>query len=158
LIEAGLDREKVEKIINEYFIITAFNPFGQSMAEIISRELSLIETIKPGIVVYHGVHVVRETVEYHEFFRELFNELLYLKSKNLLVFRIGSCIEEYKCMSEASIADVTYKLEFTRTDSGFDKKLIIYRRFREPRVLPGSVLDECVGEWRDLIRRVYLKS
>lgn len=158
LVETGFDRERAEKLIDEYFVITALNPFGQSTSEIYSRELSLIEVVKPNLVVFHGVHVAREMIEYKDYIRELYNELLYLKSKNILVIRIGSCIDESRCMSEASIADVTYKLELTRTDTGFDKRLIVYRRFREPCVLPGSVLDECVGEWRDLIRRVYLKS
>jgi len=149
----GIPIEKVDKILGKYMDITALNPFGSSITELVGRELAMIESVKPDLVVFYGVHVARRS-SHSKFLRELFNQMLYLKSRGIVVFRIGSCISEEDCSSEASIADITYWFRRgVRNDGSVSEWIEVYRRFRRPKILPGNIIDECVGEWSSIIRQ-----
>jgi hypothetical protein len=134
--------------------ITALNPFAHSLTQLAARELALIEQFKPDIVVFHGVHLPRSTSTAHTIFlKELFNEIMYLKSKNITVIRIGNCIDDYSCNAETSISDVTYRfMRVFRENGNVDTRIYIYRRFKEPRVLLGDVINECINQWVRLLR------
>jgi hypothetical protein len=140
--------------------ITALNPFGQSLQMLYARELEIIELVEPDVVVFHGVHVARSAArDYEKYFRELYNQLLHLKSKGITIFRTGICIDNYHCDAETSIADVTYRFNRVVKESGeVDVKIIVYRRFRDPLILPGEVLKECVSEWVDAIKNKLVHS
>jgi hypothetical protein len=149
----GIPIEKVDKILGKYMDITALNPFGSSITELVGRELAMIESVKPDLVVFYGVHVARHSF-HSKFLRELFNQMLYLKSRGIVVFRIGSCISEEDCSSEASIADITYWFRGgVRNDGSVSEWIEVYRRFRRPKILPGNIIDECVDEWSSIIRQ-----
>ncbi|MCC6035297.1 MAG: hypothetical protein LM567_07380 [Desulfurococcaceae archaeon] len=154
LVRSGLSSEKIEKILEKHMTITALNPFAHSLTQLAAREQALIEQFKPDIVVFHGVHLPRSTSTAHTIFlKELFNEIMYLKSKNITVIRIGNCIDDYSCNVETSISDVTYRfMRVFRENGNVDTRIYIYRRFKEPRVLLGDVINECINQWVRLLR------
>jgi circadian clock protein KaiC len=160
LRKGGLSDQEVMNVLNRYMTITALNPFGQSLQMLGARELEIIELVEPDVVVFHGVHVARSIArDYGKYFKELYNELLYLKSKGVTVFRTGICIDNYHCDAETSIADVTYRFNRVVKESGeVDTKIIVYRRFKDPVILPGEVLRECVSEWVDAIKNKLVRS
>jgi circadian clock protein KaiC len=160
LRNSGLSDQGVKDVLDRYMTITALNPFGQSLPMLYARELEIIELVEPDVVVFHGVHVSRSTTrDYGKYFKELYNELMYLKSKGITVIRTGICIDNYHCDAEASIADVTYRFNRVVKESGeVDVKIIVYRRFRDPVILPGEVLKECVSEWANAIKNKLVRS
>jgi len=150
LSEYGLSTEEVGELLDRHMEIVALNPFAHSLTQLIARELMLIEQRKPDIVVFWGVHVPTYT-NHAAGFKELFNELMYLKSREVTVVRVGPCLSEEVCNAETSISDVAYR--FVRVlgeGANLDTRLYIYERFKEPRVVPGSVFGEVV------LRRVRL--
>jgi hypothetical protein len=159
LVEHGLSRVQVEKLIDEYMVITALNPSAMSPVEVVARELSLVEKTKPDILVFYGVHIFKLlTTRIEREFRRLFNELMYLKSKGIIVIRVGSCIDEYACNAETLIADATHRIiKHVKEDGKIEAKSYLYERFRELRVLPGSVIHEVVNRCIELIKK-YIKK
>jgi circadian clock protein KaiC len=154
LVMSGLNSEKAEKVLEKHMVITALNPFAHSLTQLAARELAIIEQVKPDIVVFYGVHLARNhSGNLTVFLKELFNEAMYLKSKGIMVIRIGSCLVEYPCNAETLLADVTYKFEKVfREDGSIDTKVYVYRRFREPKVVVSNMVNECVKEWIEVIR------
>ncbi|MFZ8783598.1 MAG: ATPase domain-containing protein, partial [Desulfurococcaceae archaeon] len=154
LVRSGLSSESAERILEKHMTITALNPFAHSLAQLTAREQALIEQIRPDIVVFHGVHLSRRTDgNYARFLKELFNEAMYLKSKGITVFRVGSCPDEYSCNAETAISDVTYKFERElREDGSISTRLHVYRRFRDPVVFPERVVRECIEQWLSTVR------
>jgi circadian clock protein KaiC len=157
---SALSDQEIKNVLNRYMTITALNPFGQSLPMLAARELEIIELVKPDVVVFHGVHISRSTTrDYVKYFKELYNQLLYLKSRGITVFRTGICINNYHCDAETSIADVTYRFNRVVKESGeVDVKIIVYKRFRDPAILPGEILKECVSEWVDAIKNKLVRS
>jgi circadian clock protein KaiC len=154
LVRSGLSSESAERVLEKHMTITALNPFAHSLAQLAAREQALIEQIRPDIVVFHGVHLPRSTNgNYARFLKELFNEAMYLKSKGITVFRVGSCLDEYSCNAETAISDVTFKFErVLREDGSISTRVHVYRRFRDPVVFPERVIRECTEQWLSTIR------
>jgi len=154
LVMSGLSSEKAERVLEKYMIITALNPHAHSLTQLVARELAIIEQVKPDIVVFYGVHLARDHITgLTTYLKELFNEIMYLKSKRLIDIRIGCCLDEYSCNVETTLADVTYKFEKVfREDGSIDTRIYVYRRFKEPRVFMGNYVNECVKEWIEVIR------
>jgi len=159
LMGSGLSAKEIDKLIEKHLIITALNPFGYSLAELAAYEQILIERLKPDVVVFHGVHLAGAIQsEYKKYLRELFNEVMYLKSKGLTVVRIGNYIDDYIYRIESSIADVTFKVErIYKEDGAVDFKVYVSRRYREPKILNSTEMKECIKEAIDLIES-YIKT
>jgi hypothetical protein len=152
LAEYGLPAEKVGRLLDRHVEFVALNPFAHSLTQLVARELTIIEQRKPDVVVFWGVHIptyANRAVE----LKELFNELAYLKSRGMMVVRIGPCLDEGLCDAEASISDVTHRIvrEFGE-DGSVETRLYVYERFREPRVLPGSVVEETLRKSIEVLR------
>jgi len=160
LARIGLSGESLEKLLRKHMNIVSLNPFAHSLTQLAARELTLIEQFSPDIVVFYGVHLPRSTSgSYTEFLKELFNQVMYLKSKGITVFRVGSCLDDYSCNAEASISDVTYRFERTIGEDGnVNIRAYVYRRFRSPAVLSGKevseYIEECEGVIREHVRRL----
>ncbi len=140
LMECGLNDERADKFLDKYVNIAALNPFAYGLTQLIARELMIIERVKPDIVVFWGIHIP-SYVRYVDELKELFNELTYLKSKNVTTIRVGSCLKEDVCNAETAISDVT--LRFVRVfkrDGSIDTRLYVYERFKEPAVLPSKAV------------------
>lgn len=151
LLSHGLSIEKVEKLLDEYVVIRGLNPYAQSLPQLIAKELELIEMYEPDIVIFHGVHVVK--YDPVKRFKELYNQVLYLKSKGIGVVRIGDCDNEQRCAEEASISDLTLWIERITTAKGLDYKVKVCRRFREPVVITSEEMKLCYREAVDYIEK-----
>jgi circadian clock protein KaiC len=157
---SGLSAEEIDKLIEKHLIITALNPFGYSLADLVAYEQILIDQLKPDVVIFHGVHLASAIhSEYKKYLRELFNEVMYLKSRGITVVRIGSYIDDYIYRIETSIADVTFKIErIYKEDGTVDFKIYVNRRYREPKILSSTEMKECIQEVIDLIKSYTKKE
>ena len=123
--------------------IVALNPFGHSITQLLARELAIIERAKPEVVVFWGVqtsHLAQQS--YATSFKELFNEMMYLKSKGVTVVRVGPCLNEQWCEVESTISDITLRFNIIRKDDKFVEEVIIYRRYREPEIHPYEEIEK----------------
>jgi len=144
LMGYGLSGEKADKLLDKHVTIAALNPFAYSLTQLIARELTIIERAKPDIVVFWGVHIP-SYVRYVDELKELFNELMYLKSRNVTTIRVGSCLNEDVCNAETAISDITLRfVRVFRKDGSIDTRLYVYERFKEPVALPSKAIAEFV--------------
>ncbi|MEM4880529.1 MAG: ATPase domain-containing protein [Desulfurococcaceae archaeon] len=143
LEERGLSRDVVEKVIDRYLVFRGINPFAYNVHELVMKELALVEEVKPDIVVFHGVQVVEVPI-YH--FKELYKQVLYLKSRGIGIVRVGSCINDVVCDSVASIADLTLKVKREYREKHVDTRVIVLRRFHPPSIITGEEDLECFEE------------
>ncbi|MCC6057815.1 MAG: hypothetical protein LM568_02745, partial [Desulfurococcaceae archaeon] len=132
------------KILDNYVVLKGINPYAQSLTELASKELELIDQYNPDIVVFHGVHVIKH--DYVKYFRELYNQILYLKYRGIGIVRIGNCVNEERCADEASISDLTFKIERIVKESGYDFIVKIFRRFRDPQIVSSREIRLCLEE------------
>lgn len=149
----GVDHRDALEVLRKFMVVRALNPYAYSVAQLSARELMLIDNVKPNIVVFHGIHVARYMVaEYQKVFRELYNEVLYLKSRNISVVRIGSCVDETICSLESSISDVTFRIIRTYNEDKTDYKIHVFRRYIEPSIVSSSENKSCLMECIEIIK------
>jgi circadian clock protein KaiC len=144
LHDYGIEENLAVKILDNYVVLKGINPYAQSLTELASKELELIDQYNPDIVVFHGVHVIKH--DYVKYFRELYNQILYLKYRGIGIVRIGNCVNEERCADEASISDLTFKTERIVKESGYDFIVKIFRRFRDPQIVSSREMRLCLEE------------
>ena len=144
LHDYGIEENLAAKILDNYVVLKGINPYAQSLTELASKELELIDQYNPDIVVFHGVHVIKH--DYVKYFRELYNQILYLKYRGIGIVRIGNCVNEERCADEASISDLTFKIERIVKESGYDFIVKIFRRFRDPQIVSSREIRLCLEE------------
>lgn len=152
LAKNGLTRELAEKIVDEYVVFRAVNPFAYNLAELAMKEDEIINSIDPDIVVFHGIHVPMGINNIDFYFKELYNQVLYYKKKNKIVIRIGSCINDLSCNLQSSIADATIKITRVIKEDKINTLIYAYRRFIEPEIITISELNDCLSECLNFIR------
>ena len=148
----GLTKELAEKIVDEYVVFRAVNPFAYSLVELAMKEDEIVNSIDPDIVVFHGVHVPMGTNNIDLYFKELYRQMLYYKKRNKIVIRIGSCINDSSCNLHSSIADATIKITRVIKEDKITTLIYAYRRFVEPEAITSSELDDCLRECLNFIR------
>jgi len=60
LINKGVSEDQAEKLINDHAIFRSINPFSYSVSQLTIRELSIIEKLKPDIIVFHGPYIATQ--------------------------------------------------------------------------------------------------
>ena len=149
----GIDNEKALKIIEKYITVRAINPYAYSTSQLVAQELSLVNEFKPDIVVFHGAHVIRLIASnYASIFREVYNEVMYLKSRGINIVRIGNHIDDYTTNVEASISDVTFRSVHEYHEDDIKTRIYVFRRYREPIVFSLSDFVKCLEECVNIIR------
>lgn len=148
----GMDELLAKKLLDKHISFKALNPYAFSIYELPLREIDLIELTKPDIVIFHGTHLV-SSLNHIKHLKELFKEVVYLKSKGIGMVRIGNCIDQVTCDVQSSIADLTLRTVRIYEDSGTTYKLVMFRRFSEPIIIKKEELIECIEEAVDFIRK-----
>ncbi|MEM1713502.1 MAG: ATPase domain-containing protein [Desulfurococcaceae archaeon] len=151
--KSGLSRDIAEKLVDEYIVFRAINPFAYSLSELSMREEELINSVDPDIIVFHGVHVSSSIHEAHTYFKELYRQVVYFKQKGKIVVRIGSCVDELSCNLQSSIADTTIKVTRIFVENKYITLVQIFRRFVEPEVVSTSELGDCLMECLEVIKK-----
>ncbi|MGC8983268.1 MAG: ATPase domain-containing protein [Desulfurococcaceae archaeon] len=147
LARRGVDRSLAEEEVKRRITIKALNPFAYSISELVYKELGLIEDVKPDVVVFDGVHLPRATASQERHIKELFNEVLYLKSRGITVVRVGACIEgEEVCSREASISDLTVVKKEVYRENRAEPVFYVYRRHSEPSIIGPEGVAKFVEE------------
>ncbi|ADM27499.1 putative RecA ATPase [Ignisphaera aggregans DSM 17230] len=137
----GVSRDIVEELINKFIEFHSINPMAYSIPEIFTQEISLVESIKPDIAVFHGIEVFWYIANTEEYFTNLFNQLQYLRSKGITTIRMSSYVSEEFYNLNSSLADAIYRLYFSPSGK---LMLYVWRRDGIPRVFD---VDELIGDF-----------
>ena len=159
LTSLGVSSEKAEKIISERFKVRSINPFTYSVSQLVVRELQLVESEKPDVVVFHGVEIPRAAVPVGKHVEELYNQMNYFKRRGYLVVRIGAYTEPLTYRLESRIADAVIRFRYSGVgeDGTVKFRAFLWRRNTKPRILSSEELEQCTAEIRELIRK-YAES
>ncbi len=141
LTRSGIEKNKLG-FIDKNIIYQGFNPSSLSLDELYSLELEHIENINPDMVLFLGVdtnypYLDKKYIDY------LRNELLYLRKRGIINFRLGSEINREFTSINASLADIYIHYIYTEVDGRFSRKLVIVRKSREPIIVDEQVSDKC---------------
>ncbi len=162
-----LGEREANWVIDSYMHFESVNPASFSTPELAALEHELIETLNPGIVVFHGCEVpwkmIRDLGE-GEYWSQLINQLTWLKNKGVLVVRhIGRVDPHFTRMNE-SLSDVTIRVHYRYEDGVVKPVWKAWRRGGEPLLIDftsGEVIGKIkeFNEWfRGLIKEKMLKS
>ena len=153
LVGNGFNLEKAYKVIDKYMVFRSINPFVRSISEQALEEVSLMEEIKPDVIIFHGTHVLEATKSPQEYLKELYKQVMYLKMREMTIVRVANYISEEKFNALSTLADLTFKREDIIEDTKVDLRVLAYRRLRPPTVITGSEFIECIKESIDFIRQ-----
>lgn len=151
----GEARRAVKELLCKHFVFRAINPLARSIQELAMEEVALIEEVKPDIVVFHGIQVL-ELPGYN--LPELYKQVTYLKSKNIGVVRIGSCINEEVCKGVLSISDMSFRTIREFKNGKFETYVLVYRRFRPPTAVSYEEFSKCIEEARNYVLSEVFKA
>lgn len=146
LVRRGFDRELSEKLVEKHVVFRSINPFSCSVSQLVMRESSLINELNPDIVVFHSVEIPRQTVSIVDHFRELYNQMNYLKKQGKIIVRIGAYTDDFSYRLESRVADAVMRLEHEISEGNIGYRAYLWRRFRQPYIATYEELNECVEE------------
>lgn len=130
--------------------IVAFNTSAYSIGELYARELELIDEFKSDVVVFLGIDGVA-LHDFNEYVNILNNQVLYLRSKDVLVFRVGAYINELMYSINASLATGIAKYTYRKDGDRFRREVYVWRNGKDSIMLPYDALMKCLSEEISLI-------
>ncbi len=154
LKDIGLSETSAESIVNKLLVVRALNPFSYSISQLLAREQHIINSYSDiDVVVFHGAELL-PYVHMESYLPQLYNQLNYLKSRNVLITIFGAFIDNRWYNINASLSDVVIRLESVYSEQGFAKnKLIIWRRWNSaPYVMPQEEIDELLQEIKEFVK------
>lgn len=155
----GVSIEKAKRIVSERLKAVGINPFAYSVSQLVVREIQLVESEKPDVIVFHGVEIPRAIVPIGKHVEELYNQMNYLKQRGYLVIRLGAYTDPLIYRLESGLADAI--MRFKRVGVGengtMKYKAYIWRRGTAPRILSSDALNRCAAEIEEIIKK-YAES
>ena len=102
----GADIKVIDYVLSNV-VIRSINPTAYSTPEGIAEELSIIEEVKPDVVVFHDVAIFAPLFakELENFVLQLYNELLYLTQRGIDVTRLGGRVNPQFSSVNKMLAD-----------------------------------------------------
>ena len=144
----------IHKYLSEDVVVESVNPLTQSIEELLSREMSLIEEHKPDALVLNRTdlsYLIHGTEDPEKYFSLIRNLLLYQRAKGILVVDVFSVVDERLYSHKASIADVVFRV-FHRIE-GDKPRIYLWASARDK---PPAILDaETISD--EVYRRFNLR-
>lgn len=126
-------------------IVEPVNPFAYSFTELNALENELVDKIDPGLVIFHDVGVLMNSIRNIEDYMHLLqNQIFYFKRKGVMVARFASRITPRVSELNKAISDLV--MEVNCINDCLDYNIYIWSRFGNPRLLKSSELRECIKE------------
>ncbi|MCE4614460.1 MAG: hypothetical protein F7B60_02875, partial [Desulfurococcales archaeon] len=151
--------EVLMKKISELFVIRGFNPSAYSIEELFAQEMKLMADINPEVTIFHGINVLGKISE--EYLDLLRNQILFLKSKGSLTFRLGSFSSEENYASNARVSDAVARFKYESLEEPAERRkslsLYIWVAGLDPIILNYNTIAVCEEEMtlklKELIQR-----
>ena len=144
----GLSGDLVEKYFLGFY---GFNPSAMSFQELFFRMDSIIDEHKPDIVITHGYEIIHKLVELSgsgldRLFLLMYNRMLMMRSKGIIVFRLISNISDDLFKALSLLSEIVIKIDYDVEGSMVKPRYLVWRTGREP------VLVDPVEIYREFIR------
>ncbi len=147
---AGVSGERLG-FIDRNIVYEGFNPSAMSLEELYSLELELIDKSSPDVVLFLGMDTYHPYLQlrYVDLLR---NQLLYLRKKGILSFRMAAEVNKEFSALNAALADIYVKYQYTEKEGRFTKTMYLMRKGREPLIISEAQMEECFLE---TLRELY---
>jgi len=139
--------EKLNKYIDSTVTLVGINPFARSPSQLALYENELVERIGADVVVFHGVEITMSSMNIEAYLPDFYNQLMYLKQRGKMVFRMGSKVSDVLSNLNSALADAVFKYEVV--NGGVS--VYVWRRSLKPMKLSEGDLEKCVEEFREKI-------
>lgn len=154
--ELGIEQAITEKILSERITFASINPFSRSVTQLAIDELQLIDSVGPDLVVFHGIEILREGIPSERYLKERYNQLNYLKSRGILVIRVGEYVDENAYKEMALLDDAVIKLSYVTPPSSYGTlkyEALLWRRGKLATIVSPEEVDECVRECVEILKQ-----
>lgn len=142
----GVSEDKIRDLLGKYIKITSINPFSYSTSQLAIKEMEIINSESPDVVVFHGPEIARTASDLKTYTRELFNEINYLKNKGILIVRFIGHIDETTYRLESSMADAVMRLDYEIVNGKVALTVFLWSKGRDPHTISLSELESCLLE------------
>ncbi len=144
----GVPKELAEAVVDKYYTIMSINPFIYDLRGLLFKVMELVEKTSSDAVVYDDVSMVGSAYSGRKYLTVIYDNLNFLKSKNKLIVRIGSYIDEERYRLNAMLSDVVIRFEPTyRGDAKeVDFTTYVWGRGRGSALLKSDDLKPCIEE------------
>lgn len=144
LAARGVSADKIKDLFRKYVKIVSINPFSYSTSQLAIKEMEIINSESPDVVMFHGSELARAASDLKAYVRELFNEINYLKNRGILVVRLVSYVDEVTYRLESSMADKVMRLDYEIVGGKPKLSVYLWGKGRDPYVSSLGELEECV--------------
>lgn len=155
-VEKGIEPQELRSLLEDIIVVESINPAVSSLESIYMRELKKIYEVKPDIVVFNGVDLLYSLYSKGEaeYFNLLMAQYYHLKKLGILVVRDMALIDEKFYKISSTLADVIFRFEYVESRArGYEGRLRIWRRGKEPRILGMEDMSSCEAEAVNAVAR-----
>ncbi len=140
------------KVVNEFIdFVEAVNPTAYSLGELVNIEMDLMERYKPNIVIFLAPELIPTSISERTYLRMLFNQLLYSRSKGIIVIRIVSPLNEEAYAAQADLADIVIRVNYVWDRQAGEIKQYVYvsTQDKPPKVIDEEAMEQCIEEIKE---------
>jgi len=151
--DLGVNPSVIERYIE---FIEAINPTAYSLGELVNIEMDLVEKHRPDIVIFLAPELIPSAMGEMTYVRMLFNQLLYFRSKGMLVIRVVSMLDEKLYRAQADLADVVVKIDYVWDKMSGEVKQYVYVSTpgKPPKIIDEEAMMQCIEDLKDSVRRL----
>jgi len=151
LASMGLSEHLANEIVDKYVVFKSISPFAQSIPEMLAQEISLVESVKPDIVVFHDVDVFWYISDLRDYYADLYNELQFLKSRGVTTLRISRHVSEEFYALNSSLSDIVIRFYLTA-----DGRLAAYfwLRGKPPVIVKPEELEKYINALKSYLETI----
>jgi len=145
----GLPRNIVESSVSKYVKYYTIDPLKYSTAEIAMMESELIDELNPDIVVFHGISIFIHTADIRDYYRDLINQLRYIRSKGIVAFRIIAEESRRFYLLNSTLSDIVLRFYYDNTGR---LNLNVWRRDGLPLTFGSDTINELDKRLLELLK------
>lgn len=150
--EAGIDTKYVSEL-EKYVEVISLNPAIMSLEELYSRELEMVLTYRPKLLIFDRVDIASTahgTVNPGRYFKYLYNQALIFRKLGIIVNRI-SIYDENTYRVSAGLANVVIRVLYEVMNGKVVPYIYIWKEGKTPRILSLDDIQNCLNELKENI-------
>lgn len=155
LASLGIPVNNAKKVINENMIFKSFNPYSISSSGLVAQIIETIDSFKPEMVILHALDIFASSAKPNHF-PILYNLLNYLKSKDILTIIMSVNADNDILTVLSRLSDIILRFRYILSDE-LSKKVLIWRRERDPFIATEAELSNCRDEIVKLSQQISLE-
>ncbi|MEZ0394490.1 MAG: RAD55 family ATPase [Desulfurococcaceae archaeon] len=111
---SGITAEEALSLVDEHFHVECFNVHSMPVRALALAEQDLVESIRPDLVVFHGIEMLSMNRLPSDYYALLSNQLFSLKHRRITVARLSSYVSRRAFAFNAALSDVVVRVGYAR--------------------------------------------